>query len=125
VGSVSKIPRRGDRHHSADRLDPIRGALIVDEAHQHFGRRSSSAWATCAALLDAQYGDTPYGARPFGEGLPHEIWKTVEDHDGDTCRAVYTATCPDVVYVLDVFMKKPRRTGNKRATVTVELVSGF
>jgi phage-related protein len=26
-----------------------------------------------AALLDVQYGDTPDGARPFGENLPHEI----------------------------------------------------
>ena len=32
-----------------------------------------------SALLDVQYGDTPDGARPFGEGLPHEIWKVVED----------------------------------------------
>ena len=59
-----------------------------------------------AALLDVQYGDTPVGAKPFGEGLPREIWKIVEDHDGDTYRAVYTATFGDVVYVLDVFMKK-------------------
>lgn len=59
-----------------------------------------------AALLDVQYGDTPDGARPFGEGLPHEIWKIVEDDDGNTYRAIYTAAFPDVVYVLDAFMKK-------------------
>ena len=40
-----------------------------------------------SALLDVQYGDTPVGARPFGEGLPREVWKIVEDHDGDTYRA--------------------------------------
>ncbi len=61
-----------------------------------------------SALLDVQYGDTPDGARPFGEGLPYDIWKVVEDFDGDTYRAVYTATFPEVVYVLDVFMKKSR-----------------
>ena len=60
------------------------------------------------ALLDVQHGDTPHGARPFGEGLPHEIWKIVEDSDGDTYRAVYTAAFPEVVYVLDVFMKKSK-----------------
>jgi len=61
-----------------------------------------------SALLDVQYGETPDGAKPFGEGLPHEIWKIVEDYDGDTYRAAYTAAFPDVVYVLDVFMKKSK-----------------
>ena len=59
-----------------------------------------------ASLLDVQYGDVPAGAKPFGEGLPREIWKIVEDHDGNTYRGVYTAAFPEVVYVLDVFMKK-------------------
>ena len=65
-----------------------------------------------SALLDVQSGDTPAGAKPFGEGLPHEIWKIVEDHDGNTYRAVYTATFAEVVYVLDVFMKKSK-SGSK------------
>lgn len=61
-----------------------------------------------SALLDVQYGDTPDGARPFGEGLPHEVWKIIEDHEGNTYRAVYTAVFPEVVYVLDAFMKKSK-----------------
>jgi phage-related protein len=61
-----------------------------------------------SALLDVQYGDTPVGAKPFGEGLPHEIWKIVDDFDGNTYRAVYTAAFPEVVYVLDVFLKKSK-----------------
>jgi len=61
-----------------------------------------------SALLDVQYGDVPDGAKPFGEGLPSEIWKIVEDFDGNTYRAVYTATFPEVVYVLDAFMKKSK-----------------
>ena len=52
------------------------------------------------------------GAKPFGEGLPHEIWKIVEDYDSDTYRAVYTATFPEVVYVLDAFVKKSK-SGSK------------
>ena len=55
---------------------------------------------------------TPDGAKPFGEGLPHEIWKIVEDYDSDTYRAVYTATFPEVVYVLDAFVKKSK-SGSK------------
>jgi phage-related protein len=43
---------------------------------------------------------------------PHEIWKIVEDYDSDTYRAVYTATFPEVVYVLDAFVKKSK-SGSK------------
>jgi phage-related protein len=32
----------------------------------------------------------------------------VENHDGNTYRAVYTAAFREVVYVLDVFMKKSK-----------------
>lgn len=61
-----------------------------------------------SALLDAQYGDTPEGARPFGEGLPSAVMKLVEDYDGETYRAVYTVAFEDAVYVLDVFQKKSK-----------------
>ena len=74
-----------------------------------------------AALLDVQYGDIPEAAKPFGEGLPRQIWKIVEDHDGDTYRAVYAAAFPEVVYVLDVFMKKSR-TGSKTPQPDIERV---
>lgn len=61
-----------------------------------------------SALLDVQYGDTPDGAKPFGGGLPHEMWKIVEDFDGNTYRAVYNASFPEVVYILDAFVKKSK-----------------
>ena len=35
-----------------------------------------------------------------------EMWKIVEDYDGDTYRAVCTAAFPEVVYVLDAFVKQ-------------------
>jgi phage-related protein len=60
------------------------------------------------ALLDAQYGDRPIGARPFGEGMPREVMKLVEDHDGDTYRAAYTVPFRRAVYVLHVFKKKSK-----------------
>lgn len=59
-----------------------------------------------SALLDAQYGDHPDGARPFGEGLPRDVMKLVEDFGGDTFRAAYTVSFPKAVYVLHVFKKK-------------------
>lgn len=61
-----------------------------------------------SALLDAQYGDLPEGARRFGEGLPREVMKLVEDDDGDTYRAAYTVAFPRAVYVLHVFKKKSK-----------------
>lgn len=61
-----------------------------------------------SALLDAQYGDVPEGARPFGEGVAGGIWKLVEDHDKDTYRAAYTVAFPKAVYVLHVFKKKSK-----------------
>lgn len=61
-----------------------------------------------SALLDAQFGDTPVGARAFGEGVPHEVMKLVEDFDRDTYRAAYTVAFPQAVYVLHVFKKKSK-----------------
>jgi hypothetical protein len=37
--------RRGDLQDLADRLDPKGITVLVDERHQDFSRRSSSAWA--------------------------------------------------------------------------------
>jgi phage-related protein len=62
-----------------------------------------------AGLLDAQYGDHPEGARPFGEGLPRDVMKLVDDHDGNTYRAAYTVVLSNAVYVLHVFTKKSKR----------------
>jgi hypothetical protein len=39
------VGRRGDRQHLADRLDPMRFAVIVDERDHRLNGRSSSAWA--------------------------------------------------------------------------------
>jgi Phage-related protein len=60
------------------------------------------------ALLDAQYGDHPVGARPFGEGAAHAIMKLSDDYDGETYRAAYMIF-PKAIYVLHVFQKKSRR----------------
>ena len=45
---MAVICRRGDPHHRADRLDPIRVSVIVYESDGHLPRRSSSAWAKYA-----------------------------------------------------------------------------
>jgi phage-related protein len=37
------------------------------------------------------------------------VLEIVEDHDGDTYRAVYTVRFADAVYVLHVFQKKSKK----------------
>lgn len=73
------------------------------------------------ALLDAQHGDVPEGARPFGEGVPREVMKLVEDFDGDTYRAAYCATFRSAVYVLHVFKKKST-SGVRTPRPAIELI---
>src|SRR5690606_17263882 len=50
-GQMVIIGGRGDRQNVADRLDPVRIPMRVDETHHHFGRRSSSAIAKYADAL--------------------------------------------------------------------------
>lgn len=60
------------------------------------------------ALYLAQIGRRHPGAKTlkgFGGGHAIEI---VEDHDGDTYRAVYTVRFEEAVYVLHVFQKKSK-----------------
>jgi phage-related protein len=66
------------------------------EIRQSFGR----------ALRAAQYGAYPEDSRPFGEGLPREVLKLIESHQGDTYRAAFVLEFPECVYLLHVFKKK-------------------
>src|ERR1700730_12718444 len=50
-GDMRMVGRWGDRQHPADRLDPVRPAVIVDEGDHGLCRRSSSAWAKYALAL--------------------------------------------------------------------------
>src|SRR5260370_7953566 len=45
LGDMRMVGRRGNRQHLADRLDPIRFPMIIDERDHGFTRRSTSAWA--------------------------------------------------------------------------------
>lgn len=58
------------------------------------------------ALRAAQNGVHPEHCRPFGEGLPREVLKLVDNYDGDTYRAAFVIEFPECVYLLHVFKKK-------------------
>ena len=58
------------------------------------------------ALYEAQIGGKSYHAKPLKGFKGGGVLEVVEDHDGDTYRAVYTVKLADAVYVLHVFQKK-------------------
>ncbi len=72
------------------------------------------------ALGLAQFGGKHPSAKPW-KGQGSGVFEVVEDHDGDTYRAVYTVRFKEVVYVLHAFQKKSPK-GIKTAQVDVNLV---
>jgi phage-related protein len=73
------------------------------------------------ALSVAQFGGKHPAAKPWkGEGPG--VLEVVQDHDGDTYRAVYTVRFSQVVYVLHCFQKKSHK-GTQTPKPDVELVS--
>src|SRR5580700_265325 len=64
------------------------------------------------ALALAQFGGKHPAAKPW-KGRGPGIFELVEDHDGNTYRAVYTVRLREVVYVLHAFQKKSPR-GSRR-----------
>jgi phage-related protein len=72
------------------------------------------------ALGVAQLGGKHSSAKPWkGEGAG--VFELVEDHDGDTFRAVYTVRFKEVVYVLHAFQKKSPK-GIRTARTDIEMV---
>ena len=59
------------------------------------------------ALFVVQLGQTPESAKPW-KGLGSGMYELVEDHRGDTFRAVYTVRVGDAVHVLHAFQKKSK-----------------
>jgi phage-related protein len=72
------------------------------------------------ALGIAQFGGKHPAAKPW-KGRGPGVLEVVEDHDGDTYRAVYTVRFREIVYVLHAFQKKSPK-GVKTAQSDVDLV---
>jgi phage-related protein len=73
------------------------------------------------ALEIAQFGRTPEHAKPLKGFKGSSVLELVEDHDGDTYRAVYTVKLADRVYVLHAFQKKSKK-GIKTPKHVIDLV---
>jgi phage-related protein len=61
------------------------------------------------ALYAAQIGETAPDAKPLKGFGGAGVLEIVEDHRGDTYRAVYTVRFATRIYVLHVFQKKSKR----------------
>jgi phage-related protein len=72
------------------------------------------------ALFVVQVGGTPSSAKPW-KGLGPGVYELVEDHRGDTYRAVYTVRIAGNVHVLHAFQKKSK-SGKKTPKSDVDLV---
>lgn len=59
------------------------------------------------ALFIVQSGGSPDSAKQW-KGLGSGVYELVEDHRGDTFRAVYTVKVADTVHVLHAFQKKSK-----------------
>ena len=72
------------------------------------------------ALGVAQFGGKHPGAKPW-KGDGGGVFEVVEDHHGDTFRAVYTVRFAAAVYVLHAFQKKSK-TGKATDKTDLEMV---
>ena len=61
------------------------------------------------ALFAAQLGATPPDAKPLRGFGGAGVLELIEDHRGDTYRAVYTVRFATRIYVLHAFQKKSKR----------------
>ena len=61
------------------------------------------------ALEIAQFGLTPTDAKPLKGFRGAGVLELLEDHDGNTYRAVYTVRLAGRVYVLHAFQKKSKK----------------
>ncbi|MGL6209440.1 MAG: type II toxin-antitoxin system RelE/ParE family toxin [Paracoccaceae bacterium] len=59
------------------------------------------------ALHIAELGGKAHAAKPL-KGFGSGVLEVVEDHDGDTYRAIYVVRLATGIYVLDVFQKKSK-----------------
>jgi phage-related protein len=58
-------------------------------------------------LTVARIGGTPPNMKPW-KGLGSGVYELLEDHRGDTYRAVYTVRFAEAMYVLHIFKKKSK-----------------
>ena len=72
------------------------------------------------ALFVVQLGGTPPSAKPW-KGSGPGVYELIEDHRGDTYRAVYTVRIAQSIHVLHAFQKKSK-SGIKTPKTDVDMI---
>ena len=104
---------------SLSREKPLHWVASAKKDYLSFPREVQDEMGYALGL--AQLGAKHPNAKPWkGEGPG--IMEIVEDHRGDTYRAVYAVRFADVVYVLHAFQKKSKR-GIKTPQTDVKLIT--
>lgn len=97
--SMSRTRRKGDRK-------PL---FFVSSSLEDLGEFPPEVRrVTGFALHLAQIGEKHVDAKPLKGFGGAAVLEVVEDHDGNTYRAVYTVRFADAVYVLHAFQKKSK-----------------
>lgn len=100
---------------------PIRPLLWVASSRKDYAEFPPSVQEVFGfELFLAQTGQHPSSAKIL-KGIAGGIIELVEDFDGDTYRAVYTARFATAVYVLHCFKKKSK-SGIKTARTEIDLI---
>ena len=87
----------------------MKPVYFVGSSHSDLKALSSEAQKDIGfALYEAQLGGKSYYAKPLKAFRGSGVLEIVEDHDGETYRAVYTVRHKQAVYVLHVFQKKSK-----------------
>jgi phage-related protein len=102
--------------------DTLRPVEWVGSSYKDFGAFPDPVQdAMGFALYQAQVGGMPDSAKPLKGFGGAGVLEIVEDHRGDTYRAVYTVKFESAVYVLHAFQKKARK-GTKTPQEEIDLV---
>jgi phage-related protein len=105
--------------HMLSREKPLHWVGSAKKDYQGFPGEVQSNMGFALGL--AQLGGKHPSAKPWkGEGPG--VFEIVEDHRGDTYRAVYTVRFADALYVLHAFQKKSK-TGIKTPQEDVKLIA--
>jgi phage-related protein len=108
-----------DVPHSLSREKPLHWVASAKKDYLSFPADVQDEMGYALGL--AQLGARHPNAKPWkGEGPG--VLEIVEDHRGDTYRAVYTVRFSEVVYVLHAFQKKSKR-GIKTPLTDVKLIT--
>ena len=100
---------------------PIRRLLWIASSRKDYGEFPPGVQEVFGfELFLAQTGQHPPSAKML-KGFGSGVVELVEDFDGDTYRAVYTARFETAVYVLHCFKKKSK-SGIKTPQIEIDLV---